>query len=382
MGMNNTGSSKRKIQWRQGIATIFFLLIGAVCGFFMGKVIAGSFEAERPFFETVLTAIGVLLSMYAAILIQLIVHEAGHLVFGLLSGYRFSSFRIFSVIWVREDGKIRCKRLSIAGTGGQCLMNPPDMVDGKIPTMLYNLGGPLMNAVVGVVFFVLYFAFQATPVLSAVLLFFAVTGLAFAVMNGVPMHTGTVDNDGYNAFALSRSDEAMRAFWVQMKINGEVAKGVRLKDMPGEWFDVPSDEAMKNSMVAALGVFACNRLMDAARFEEADRLMQRLLTMDSGMVGLYRGLLTCDRMYCELVAKNRPDVLDGMRTEAQIKFMKQMKNYPSVLRTEYTCALLGERDAESALRWKEKFEKCAQSYPYPSDVQSERELMEFAERMA
>lgn len=358
----------------------FFMLIGAAGGFLMVAYIDRGTGAETPLYEKILSLVGLFLGMYAAIFAQLIIHETGHLIFGLLSGYKFSSFRIFSFMWVREDKKIKFRRLSIAGTGGQCLMSPPDMADGKIPVILYNLGGSIMNIVFGLIFLGLFFIFTDIPFLSTVTLLFAVIGFILAVMNGVPMRMGAVDNDGYNAFSLTRNPEAMRAFWVQMKVNEQVAKGVRLKDMPDEWFAVPSDEAMKNSMVAVMGAFACNRLMDAEQFEEADGLMAHMLAIDSGMVGLHRSLMICDRMYVELITENRRQVLDSMLTKEQKKFMKSMKSFPTVIRTEYVYALLCEKNAVKADQAKARFEKCAKTYPYPNDVQSERELMELAEK--
>lgn len=371
---------KKKIVWRQYIAMAFFVLIGAVGGFLMVAYIDRGADAQTPLYEKILSLVGLFLGMYAAILVQLIIHEAGHLIFGLLSGYKFSSFRIFSFMWIKENNKIKLRRLSLAGTGGQCLMTPPDMTDGKIPLVLYNLGGVLMNIIAGLVFLGLFFVLKDISFLSTVMLLFAVIGFILAIMNGAPMRMGTVDNDGYNAFALTRNSEAMRSFWVQMKVTEQISNGIRLKDMPDEWFTVPSDEAMKNSMVAVTGVFACNRLMDAGQFEEADKLMAHMLEVDSGMVGLHRNLMICDRMYVGLVTENRREVIDGMLTKEQKKFMKSMKNFPSVLRTEYVYALLCERDAVKGGKVKERFEKCAKTYPYPNDVQSERELMEIAEK--
>ena len=370
---------KKKAEWQQYIGMVFFVLMGAACGFFMVMYI-DKFTTQRTIHEEVLSLIGLLLVMYVAILVQMIVHEAGHLVCGLLSGYKFSSFRIFSFMWVKEDDKIRLRRFSIAGTGGQCLMTPPDMVDGKIPIVSYNIGGALMNIIVGVVFLGLFFSFENVPFLSTVMLMFAVIGFILALMNGIPMRLGTVDNDGYNAFALTRNAEAMRSFWVQMKTNEQIAKGVRLMDMPDEWFAVPSDEAMKNSMVVVIGVFACNRLMDAHKFEEADKLMAHILEIDSGIVDLHRRLMVCDRMYVEMITENRREILEGMLDKEQKKFMKSMKNFPSVLRTEYVYALLCEKNIVKANKVKNQFEKCAKTYPYQNDVQSERELMEIAEK--
>lgn len=260
-------------------------------------------------------------------------------------------------------------------------MSPPDMVDGRIPVVLYNLGGSFMNIIASIVFFVLYLLLKGVPFVSVLLLMLAIIGIGFAIMNGVPMRMGTVDNDGYNAFSLIRNSEALQSFWMQMKVNAEIAKGLRLKDMPDEWFEIPSDESMKNSMVVVKGIFTCNRLMDQQKFTEADKLMEHIMNIDSGMVGLHRSLMVCDRVYIELITENRSDVIDEMLTKEQKKFMKQMKKFPSVLRTEYVYALLHEQDKEKADKVKEKFEKCAKSYPYPNDVQSERELMEIAEKV-
>lgn len=137
-------NKKKKVIWQKYIGMAFFVLMGAACGFLMVMYMDG-FGTERTLHEEILSIIGLLFGMYAAILVHVIIHEAGHLVFGLLSGYKFSSFRIFSFMWVKEGDKISVRRLSIAGTGGQCLMSPPDMVDGKIPVVLYNLGGSLMR---------------------------------------------------------------------------------------------------------------------------------------------------------------------------------------------------------------------------------------------
>ncbi|MBQ8827855.1 MAG: M50 family metallopeptidase [Clostridia bacterium] len=372
---------KKKFLWQKYVYMAFCVLLGVACGGLMVTYMNSS-GFEKTFREGILSFFVLILTLYAALFVQIIIHEAGHLVFGLLSGYKFSSFRVMSFMWVKEGGRIKFRRLTIAGTGGQCLMSPPELSDGKIPVVLYNFGGSLMNIIAGLVFLGLYFVFANVPILSTVMIITAAIGFISAVMNGVPMRMGTVDNDGYNAVSLTRSCNAMRSFWVQMKINEQISKGIRLKDMPDEWFDIPDDGDMKNSMVAAIGVFACNRLVDMHKFDEADKLMAHLLEIDSGMVDLHRNLMICDRMYIELITENRNEVIEEMVTKEQKKFMKSMKTFPSVLRTEYVYALLGEKDIAKAERIKACFEKHAKKYPYPSEIQSERELVEIAEKKA
>ena len=70
-----------------------FMLIGAICGILFLKYLEHT-EAEGGTPMTgILSIMGFLVCMYGSLLIQIIVHEAGHLLFGLLTGYRFNSFR-------------------------------------------------------------------------------------------------------------------------------------------------------------------------------------------------------------------------------------------------------------------------------------------------
>ena len=251
-----------------------------------------------------------------------------------------------------------------------------------VPFVLYNLGGSFVNLLSAALFTGLYFSCRRIPTVSVLLLMLAVIGVAFAFVNGIPMRLGVVDNDGYNALALGKNSEALRSFWIQMKINEQIVKGVRIKDMPDQWFYVPTAESMKNSMIAVMGVVTCNRLMDAMEFDRADQQMKELLQMETGIIGLHRSLMVVDRIYCELIRENRRDVLEDMLDRQQKKFMRSMKNFPSVMRTDYAYALLAEQDMTKAGAIKGRFDKKARTYPHPSEIVGERQLMIYAEQRA
>ena len=104
---------KKKIVWQQYIGMLFMLLIGAFCGYiglYVGERAAGPSSKQDIFIYIIL-----ILSIYPALFFHIIVHEAGHLVFGLLTGYKFSSFRIASFMWLKENGKLKLKRLTAIG---------------------------------------------------------------------------------------------------------------------------------------------------------------------------------------------------------------------------------------------------------------------------
>lgn len=359
---------------------LLFLIIGFFTGYFLADSILYLKKTGYTTGEILLSLGGILLILFMSVLLQIILHEAGHLLFGWISGYRFLSFRIGSFMWLKKDGGIRFARLKIAGTGGQCLMGPPDLTEGKFPHILYNLGGSIINLLSAPIFLMLLFLLASGPFLSVFLILAAAIGIVFALMNGIPLKLAQVNNDGYNVLSLGKNPEALKAFWLQLKVTEQMTKGVRLKDMPDEWFAMPSDKAMKNGIIAAVGVFACNRLMDAMELEKADDTIAELLQMDTGINELHRRLLIVDQVYCELVGKNRQERLSRLLTKQQIRFMKSMKTFPSVLRTEYTYALLKENDNKKASKIKDEFEKMGAYYPYPQEIESERELMELAEQ--
>lgn len=369
---------KKKIARRKYIGKAAPVLVGVVCGLVIGKYAGGRITSETSLGEVLFWVAGLALGLYAVSFCQIVIHEAGHLFMGLLTGYQFVSFRIGSRMWIRKEGRLQCKKMVLAGTGGQCLLAPPNMKDGKMPYVLYNLGGPLANLISAPVFWGFSMLLKPVWMLSALMGMFAIVGLLYALVNGIPMRMGALDNDGYNALSLGKDPDALYSLWVQLKVNEQNAQGVRIKDMPEEWFDVPQEEKMKNSMISVLGVLACNRLMDLHEFEKADSLMERMLQGNAAINGIYKNLLELDRIFCELMGEKRSERLNGMMGNPQKKFMKSMKTFPSVLRTEFAWTLLMEKNRKKADEMKRQFEKIEKTYPYPADMESERELMELA----
>lgn len=304
---------------------------------------------------------------------SIIIHEEGHLVFGLISGYKFCSFRISKFIILKENEKLKFKRIKIAGTGGQCLMCPPQLKDGKMPVVLYNLGGVIFNLIFGFVFLFTY-KFIDNPIISLAFLLSFILNMIFLLSNGIPMRL-IVNNDGYNALHLGKDEDAMKALWIQLKVNELQTNGIRLKDMPKELFIMPTDEKMQNSMISTVGVFCANRLIDERNFEEAYNAINHLLSLDNGITPIHKYLLLCDKIYLELVYRNQKDEIQNLLSNELKNFMKSMKKYPSILRTEYAIALLYENNVEKANNIKKEFDKISKNYPYQIDIDSEKELI-------
>ena len=349
---------------------VIYLVLGMTLGLLVGKYTYAEGESQIHF-------LGTLGMLFAAVYLQVLIHEGGHLVCGLLSGYSFLSFRVGSLILVKKPAGLQLKRYALAGTGGQCLLDPPEPKDGMIPVFLYNLGGPLANLFTAVLSFLLW-QFLPMPWAWKTLCFcLTMTGTVLGLVNGIPLHMGAIDNDGMNAVSVSRSQKANRALRLQLKMNAELTRGKRLRDMPDTWFQTDPND-LKNPLIAALAVYGEARLMEQGRLQEAKAQCIRLLEPDNGLLGIYRQGITLDLISNQLLLGENPQEVENLLTKELNSFMKQMKGDLSVIRTRYLLTLLKDREPERAEKIRKEFEKRIESYPSEGNILLEREIMGFA----
>lgn len=257
-------------------------------------------------------------------------------------------------------------------------MEPPEAENGAIPVTLYNLGGSLMNLICSIAFFLIWLTLDHTAYPAMFFILLTALGIILALMNGIPMRLGTVDNDGYNAFSLRKDRAARDAFALQLRVNARISEGKRIRDLPESWFEKPNDGEMCNSMIVAKGLLICNRLVDGHDYAQAGELAGHYLEIPSGFAGIYRNMLICERICCALMTGDPIVQIDTLYTKELQAFFKTMKNTPSVVRTQYIYALLAENDTEKAEKYRKHFEKIEKTYPYPNDMLADREMMDAA----
>lgn len=314
---------------------------GLLTGIFAGILIAGlfvvlftdtSFSEFVSKFEAVNiseVAIAALVGM-AGFLISLFLsvtaHEAGHLVCGLCSGYKFVSFRIFNLVFIRCEGKLCVKRFSIAGTGGQCLLSPPDLPLEKIPTAWYNAGGVLANLLLLFVS-VLVLCMGRNSYVIEIMSIFVFVNLLLIIINGVPMKVGGVGNDACNMVHLRNSLFCKQAFINQLRSNALIQEGIRPKDMPAGWFEWKSDIDYKNAFEVSIPLMHASRKIDemewSIAYEEFDGLYQH----KSDIIQLYVNEIACELAFCAMITgrlERAEELLDS-------KLKKYIEAYKKVM---------------------------------------------------
>ncbi|MDE5847612.1 MAG: M50 family metallopeptidase, partial [Muribaculaceae bacterium] len=258
---------------------IFWLLIGGLIGMLIGGLIVVVFtdttwtEYIRKYYTIDLSeGVCVFLVAFAAMIVSFLIlvpiHELGHLVCGLLTGYRFVSFRIFNYTILKEDGRFRIKKFAVAGTGGQCLLSPPDLPLEKIPTGWYNFGGVMANIIV-LAIALPFFMLSLNPFVAEALGVFVATDAIMILLNGIPMMAGGVGNDGYNMKLLKKNLRSKQGIVDQLRANALIQSGVRPKDMPEEYFECPIDIDYRNALEVSIPLMYSSRLVDEMKYDEA-----------------------------------------------------------------------------------------------------------------
>ena len=352
-------------------AYLMLALIGVICGLIIGIYLDSVFE-EYGLFASLLLKLLIFMLTY---FVQLIIHEVGHLIAGLLSGYSFGSFRVGSVMLVKDGDKLKIKRQTVAGTGGQCLMIPPEPVDGRLPVILYNLGGVLLNLLTLPLCVLTLQLSIGKPFAYAISVLMFLSGLLVALTNGIPLKLGMINNDGSNARELYKNSEAQLAFYNQFMILDKVRNGARLRDIPKKYFPMPTEEGMNNSVSASAAVFLENYLFDCHKFDEAGELIDKLLYSENALIGMHRNLLVSDKIVIKLLKGETEAAKKLYNSKRYQNFKNKMKISINIIRTDYAFALLCEENKKRAENILAAFDKSAEKHPYQSDVVSERDII-------
>ena len=375
---NTPQKPQKKANWLQWVMILCFAVIGFLFAMLMVETMDSASLNGASDGQVMLLWLGLMVGMYVVMFLHIVLHEGGHLVFGLLTGYQFVSFRVGSLMLLKNEQGYRLRWMRLGGTGGQCLLDPPEMVDGKMPNVLYNLGGCLMNLLVAGLSLMAALLCPAGSFWRAVLLLSTMVGVIYALLNGLPL-PGEMANDGRNALELNKDPEALAAFRTQLVLNRLNAEGMRLKDMPEEYFTWPSEESRSNSLIATIAVLCTNRLLDEHRFAECATRLDEMLDGDMNKLpGMYRKLLLVDRIYLHLL-DGETETAATLMDKEQRQFMKTMKGQLPIHRTDYAYALLAEKDAAKAEKHLKAFDKVAKHYPHPQEVEGERELIALAQ---
>ena len=362
------------------------LVIGGMIGLLIGGLIVVVFtdttwsEYIDKYYsidisEGLLVFLVAVASMIVSFMILVPIHELGHLVCGLLTGYKFVSFRVFNYTILKENGRFKIKKFGVAGTGGQCLLTPPELPLEQIPTGWYNFGGVLANIVMLLIALPFFFL-DLNPFVAEALGVFVATDAIMILLNGLPMQAGGVGNDGYNIKLLKKNLLSKRGIVNQLRANALIQNGVRPKDMPDDLFIIPDDIDYHNALEVSIPLMYASRLIDRKEYKEALEIIEDLYSHKDEIMPLYVKEIACELAFLYMRTGN------SGKAEAILDkdLMKYIETYRKMMSSKErlicAIALYLEKDESKAGQIYENLKARQEEYLLQGEVKSDIALME------
>lgn len=386
--MSKRGKNRKWLQQLQGLG------VGAIVGICFAATLFAVPElrefikgdmSEQGMFVFMAYWMAALLILILAVFLQIIIHEAGHLICGLATGYRVVSFRVANIILVRHDSGWQFGRFSVAGTGGQCLMEPAidDAKDAhRMPYAWYLAGGVIANVAMAAASIIVLCLHIMGVVGSCLLAMLALSGIYLAITNGIPMKIGGVANDGDNIRTLRRDAESRRLLWIQLKANALYTRGERFCDMPAEWFDVPVEADAGNYFWATIIGMRSSREIEQLDFEAAYADLKRLRAMGNRLIEVLRMETACEMLLPAIMLRRPRYEIEALMNKHTEQYARTYSRYMlSRAVTVYLLERFIRHDKAATEKALQLFERMARRYPTKGEQRSCGELMAYLQTL-
>lgn len=229
--------------------------------------------------------------------LQIAIHELGHLVFGLVTGYRFLSYRIFTWVVVRENGKIRLKRQTINEALAQCLMVPKERWDEEnYPFQLYLSGGVIFNALFSLAALLLL---QTNIFYPIHVWLFAAIGLYLVFSNTIPKRM----NDGNILKKCRQNKDYRKMMYHQLRTVSFLSEGKQLSQLPSESFALSNGVPMEDPFSLYVVRLEYYKHLEQFDFDSAADLLERQWQMKDQIELMDRIMIAAERLFCLSVQK-------------------------------------------------------------------------------
>lgn len=149
--------------------------------------------------------------------LHLLVHECGHFIGGIVSGYKLLCLQLGPInIVVGKNNKATI--LWKGSLSGQCVMQPKHIENVRFKA--YNMGGIYANVLLLVFSFV--FLMMDSLWASLLVVELVCAGVQKVIVNAVPHKTNTVPNDGYIIKILKKDKTIQKDYAMYLRLYGKL----------------------------------------------------------------------------------------------------------------------------------------------------------------
>lgn len=366
--------SKKDTIMKAVLTNAVYILLGAFLG--LGVIWPFNAMSDSKAINSIAVVAVFIPSMVFSYVFHIVAHEFGHVILGKLTGYEFYSYRIFSFMFVKNEGKWKMQKYSIPGTLGQAIMLPPEKKNGTFPWFWYNVGGCLMNITLSLIALMLYFFIpRLSFVIGIILLTFSVFGFLLGLSNLIPFNGFLASNDGNNILAIYKDEIAKDCFYRQLYLAGELMRNKSYKEMPKEFFQLPKEANLRYALVLSIKTFELEYNYEIEDYDAAVKLLNELNQVE-GLPKFMQWGIDLERLFIECMQGPREEIVEKLCTKELLEFLKQGKTMLDIQRVNVAYEALYHKDRESATKSYHKALQLVEQYPLKGKVNIEKRFLE------
>ncbi|MBO0439650.1 hypothetical protein [Candidatus Enterococcus ikei] len=305
-----------------------------------------------------------ILALIISYIIHIIIHEAGHGIFGSMTGYKMVSYRIFSFMWVwQKDGSIAFRRFKVPGTLGQCLMAPPPYEKGSFPFYLYLLGGVLANLISSLIVGLLFVPH------SMIAFAFVIAGGFIFITNTLPIGF----NDGMSIKTASSSEQQQYLLYIQFEVNYQLNQGKTYIDLPESYFVLETAKPKQTYFNDYQQLLKIARFAEQHNWIELNKHMESLWSRLDDLISLYQVEVKKELIFALAITHPEDPRIANLWSDKKVK-MSLKQPLMSNKRIEAAYYYFVENDDNAALDFLKAGKTLVHKAPNPGDAKAEMKL--------
>lgn len=319
----------------------------------------------------------IFVSAVAAIALQNIFHEVGHVIGGLATGYKFFAFSVYNLVLVQTDKGLRWRKKYTKGSCAFChMLLDKDIDPDTTPYFWFLAGGGIINVLISIICIIVgkntEMGIVALPFFSLMPLF----GIAMALYSLIPYTVEGTPSEGRMILMLKRSPKSRMSYLHSSLIASACKHGTSIKDMPRKWFssELPTGGNVHFGITSYLNYIAL--LEGEERWDDARIAFEQLDNITIELPSFYSLELASCHVIVELLTLKRRNIVKKLWTKRVEKYtMKRRKYSPTKLAILYAIELLYHKDEKKAMQFYEELERKRDYFYVQAETASALELV-------
>lgn len=232
-------------------------------------------------------------SIFISFITQILLHELGHFMGGLLTGWKLLFIQIYNLVFKVSNKRIRM--ITVKSKNFQCIMYPKSIYN---KALLYTMGGYIINILTGGIGLIIIIMVPMSPVLWLYMWSFSAFGIGLFFMNGIAS-LRRICNDRACYNFLKKDKHTLNCHNAQLMISRHLFRGLTYHQI-GEESICLCPNTVKNDIEAYQAILEYYYFLDIEDYNKALVSLDKINETDNISRDI-TNIIKMERIYIKLL---------------------------------------------------------------------------------